>query len=521
MSIKLSIHLARKSWRNNQSSEALLRSRFPSWLLSEAKCTCSADAPPPTGIIRLLASSGALILLMGIGSAPQMEAASSESLSTEKQHPVCGQWCASPSNTNMKCNMDPEIIPCQREWCNTTCKLWDLFVLGPDDKRRPVSCNMYAAGSAYPRGAEICDKNCLIPEIRTDRYPAPTGYGIMCRPNTCAPAATPLVNVGVALGTLRCPCNWFGSECTNDWTPVQKVIKGKRWGALEFITLLLDKKDWKRVLEHYRPGGVIRIVHLDPNGTPQEMACALAGFETEGELTFLTSPPDPSLRPEPRQVAERLRAMKTTSIVSNLYVNPSISGFFNGNYTYLLEFLRDNDNITRLVILSSGAGLGGALSAIDAVIRENRKRRNPIEIHLYYGLRNLVHLPFRDRLEQLALSGVIQLTLVVTDCPDWDEQQLKNVPSTIRASVERGEAAGKLTPTVEMEQFLSNVSRPYTQHVVGLDLSSSGGLLKNVSFKDTVFITCGRVEILRDTPAILKALSGSDRLVSEHFFTNI
>lgn len=448
--------------------------------------------------------------------------ASYESSATDAR-PVCGQWCASASNGDKKCIMDPEIMPCRGEWCTTTCKLWDLFVLGPDDKRRPVSCDLYAAGIGYPRGAEVCDSACLIPEIRANRYPAPSGYGIMCRPHSCSPAATPLLARNKALGELQCPCNWFGSECTNDWIPVSQVSKGERLGPLEFMTLKLDTKDWKSVMENYRPGGVIRIVHLDEYGIPQEMACALAeSNEKEGELTFLTSPPDSSLRPEPRQVAERLRAMKSLMTdISNLYVNPSISGFFNGEYVYLMEYLKEHDNIHRMVILSSGAGLGGALSAVDAIVQENKKTRRPIEIYLYYGLRNLEHLPYRERLEQLASSGVIQLTLVVTGGPDLDMTQLKNVSNAIQDAVKRGEAVAKLQPTDEMKEFLSNVSRPYTQHAVGLDLSSSGGLLKDVSLNETLFITCGRVEMLHDMPGILKVLSGNNKLVSSHVFTNI
>lgn len=442
-------------------------------------------------------------------------------------YPVCGQWCAS-SSAVAKCIMDPTVIPCRGEWCTTTCQLWDLFVLGPDDKRRPVSCGLYASGIGYPRGAEICQEACLIPEIRKERYPAPTGYGIMCRPNTCSPAATPLPDVGKALGKLQCPCNWFGSECTDEWIPIQRITKGKKYGTIQLVTLQLQPKHWRKVIENYRPGGVIRISHLDCHGVPQEMACALASFDTPGSLEILTSPPDPFLKPEPRQVADRIRSLKSGP-VNNLYVNPSISGFFNGNYDYLMDYLQTHPNITRVVILSTGAGLGGALSAVDAIMEENKSdqddEKKPIQIFLYYGLRNLEHLPFRERLEQLAGSGAIQLTLLMSGGDtNVDACQRENVSLELQAAVERGNASRKLTPVGEMTALMSNTCRPYIQHVVGLDFSSKNGLMKKqgAALENTVFVTIGRLELLRDLPAILKAVSGeSNKRVSEHVFTNI
>lgn len=473
-------------------------------------------------------------IFVGVGLATTASVARAESNSRDtlsENHPVCGQWCASPNEKETKCTMDQDIIPCRGQWCTTTCGLWNVFVLGNDDKRRPVSCSMYASGLAFPRGAEICSEDCLTPEVRQDRYPAPTGYGIMCRPNTCSPGATPLKNVGKALGELQCPCNWFGSECTDDWIPVTKVRKDGKLGPLELVTLILDTKSWNKVVQDYRPGGVVRIAHLDTKtGVPREMACALASFDKPGELTFLMSPADPSLRPETRQVADRIYGMQKSGPVNNLYVNPSISGFFNGDYDYLLDYMRQNDKIRRIVVLSSGAGLGGALSAVDAILKENQSNkeeksgRPTIEIHLYYGLRVLEHLPCRDRLEELASSGDVQLTLVLSGGPDVDDEELQDMSSEIQAAVRRGDASRRLQPVDEMKNFVSQLSQPYTQHVVGLDLSSQNGSLRKsgASLEDTVFVACGRVEILRDTGVILEALNGGNsKLVSEHLFTNI
>ena len=181
------------------------------------------------------------------------------------------------------------------------------------------------------------------------------------------------------------------------------------------------------------------------------------------------------------------------------------------------------------MILSSGAGLGGALSAVDAVLAEKSRTGKAVEIHLYYGLRNVDHLPYRKRLEELASSGSIKLTLVVsggTDC----NKQLEGIPETepgIRAAVQRGEVARTLPPSLVMKEFLPSGSRAYTQHIVGLDLTSERGSLrtKDMAWKDTAFVICGRIEILHDTFAILQALSSTNEpdndLVSDRVFTNI
>lgn len=134
---------------------------------------------------------------------------------------MCGEWCAKvPYDT--PCRLDQKYRPCRDSWCQTKAGLWNAYILGPRNKLRPVSCDLYKLGAGYPLGATPCDASCLIPEVRKQRYPQPTGFGILCKPGTCIPGASPHHHKtcpNAALGDLQCPCNWFGSECENDWLP--------------------------------------------------------------------------------------------------------------------------------------------------------------------------------------------------------------------------------------------------------------------------------------------------------------
>jgi hypothetical protein len=144
---------------------------------------------------------------------PQDKPSSQQLLSEEKSpnitttsDRVCGKWCAhaaTPADT--PCIMNKQIIPCRGEYCRTTAGLWSLFAMGSMKKKRVVPCELYAAGAGYPIGGVPCDPACLIDEIKAERYPAPTGYGVMCKPGTCIPAASSRSKCGEGLGLLQCP----------------------------------------------------------------------------------------------------------------------------------------------------------------------------------------------------------------------------------------------------------------------------------------------------------------------------
>ena len=77
------------------------------------------------------------------------------------------------------------------------------------------------------------------------------------------------------------------------------------------------------------------------SGRVREQPYALAYAPSEGKLEILTAPPDMSLHPVPREVAERVRYLPSGPIADgNLFVNPTIAGFFNKEWTYLVDELK-------------------------------------------------------------------------------------------------------------------------------------------------------------------------------------
>jgi hypothetical protein len=147
------------------------------------------------------------------GKGPQDRPSSQQLLSEEKtpnltttSDRVCGKWCAhaaTPADT--PCIMNKKIIPCRGEWCRTTAGRWSLYAMGSMKKKRVVPCELYSAGVGYPIGGIPCDPACLIDEIKTERHPAPTGYGLLCKPGTCIPASSSRSKCGEGLGLLQCP----------------------------------------------------------------------------------------------------------------------------------------------------------------------------------------------------------------------------------------------------------------------------------------------------------------------------
>jgi len=235
-------------------------------------------------------------------------------------------------------------------------------------------------------------------------------------------------------GVLECPCNWFGSDCPDDWAPIEGIEHTTVYGDLMAMTLTLKPENWKKVIANHQPGGVIRIVHRDPTnpvgGRMREQLYALAYAPSEGKLEILTAPTDMALHPTVREVAERVRSLPTGPIIGgNLFVNPIIAVFFNKEWAFLMDVVRSSHfTIDRLVILSKGAGLSRALSAVEATTRLGLKG-----IHLYHGLRNVQDLPFRERLEELESSGALALTIIESSV---SESSNVGVPNKQRESQE-------------------------------------------------------------------------------------
>ena len=321
------------------------------------------------------------------------------------QPPTCGDWC---QEAESDCWMNQSIMPCQGSFCKTTCLRWSRSVLAPR-RSVQVTCREFSDFASYPLGATICKEECLLPEIRPERYPLPTGVGLLCRPDSCDPAVQQRYG-GEAWATvtgvveLQCPCNWFGSDCQDDWVSVLRVEK-QFLGAFQLVHLHVQPHLWQKLLKDYRPGSIIRLQHLDSLGVAREQPYALGyGKEgTQGVLEILTGPPPEGLSSVVVEVAHAVRRL-APGPVRGLFVNPAIAGFFNGYYQFLMESIASTPELRRVVLISSGVGLSGVKAAFLQLLDK------PLEIHLYYGLRDAQDLAYKAPLPNFRVSSLCRTT---------------------------------------------------------------------------------------------------------------
>jgi hypothetical protein len=405
----------------------------------------------------------------------------------------------------------------------------------------------------------------------------------------------------------------------------------QRLGALDQITLRMPIKVWRKVLENYRPGSVVRIqtkerlssaqdhgVHVHVHDAAAndedrifESVFAIAQCDTPGEIQVLVARPDPSLRWEVRRVAELLRAPASPSDGAladhshttpkgphrpTFYINPAISGFYNSRYEYIMDeveraSISDKDSgdddrekgstIEDVVVVATGSGLSGALSAVEALVSRNQSILNkattnnkgrrastsaPIRIHLYYGLRDVNNLSYADRLGKLVQSGSIQLTLVQSKDKHVSRSGEQS-PEAITDAEKRGQASTSTTLNKELTEAVArgetikakidvkrnqlvtseteehadstmHNGKVYVQHVLQhalTQLSGPGDPSASPPLEKFAFVVCGRMHMTDDVRAILKRLcrpeneadregqfpEQSQRLVEKRLFVNI
>lgn len=350
---------------------------------------------------------------------------------------LCSAWCNGAADGSA-CMVDQSIIPCTGVWCKTTCERWVADVLRVGDTL--VGCDAFAAGLAYPRGAEPCGKACLPPEVGLERYPMPTGFGFLCAPGTCEPAVQSRYASGGSargLGVLRCPCNWFGADCTDDTRTVLAIKKRVSLGRYVLITLLVGEADWWQIVLGSRPGAVVRLQATAneswaggdgtlqlPSTTswagprPLEQPLALATLIPSaqgvpggaslpvGELDVLTGPPDAGMSPVTTELLRRLRALPVGRLPLSgpgaLGINPAVGGFFSRNGGLFMDALGrarwtgeaaasggaalrsslerfeagaagKRQGVTDVVLVATGTGLAAMRPTIELLIRRNRQ----------------------------------------------------------------------------------------------------------------------------------------------------
>lgn len=532
--------------------------------------------------------------------------------SDETGLPKCGPWCAEPNNNSdtTKCSIDTDIHPCSGPYhCTTTCDLWNASILNARNPSNPStgSCANFIQLRHLPVGATLCRPECLLDEIKPNRYPAPTGLGLFCAPGTCDPptqsryrGTTKVEEDGLMI--LECPCNWFGSDCNDDWVEVLEVIRKERYGeeqigedgdgeegsnALETIVFKVSEDGWHKIVADYRPGGVVRIQSPSKSAwgdRPLEQPYALAAFDTLGEIEILTAPPEVNkYHPTVTEVARRVRSLPVGPVATDaaaglapMYINPSLMGFFNKRYTFLKDVLAASSSsseeqaaqppIEHIVMVGTGAGLSGMRSAVTSLLEEEDKQSTTTTdhrrtIHIYYGLRDIRHLPYRSLLESWTQLPHVRLTLLVTS----NQDMARAAPEPgISAAVKRGfemqrrtrasllealtgmknQEWGAAMPLSLTEMLTQTSGKVYVQHVLGLDLLPTSGkpsseqgykgsdsLSRMGATADNVaVVVCGRNELLLQIDEVLKIAlceggeddeSKCDDLLGRRVFTNI
>eukprot|EP00927_Polykrikos_kofoidii_P065149 TRINITY_DN60936_c0_g1_i1.p1 TRINITY_DN60936_c0_g1~~TRINITY_DN60936_c0_g1_i1.p1 ORF type:complete len:492 (-),score=46.46 TRINITY_DN60936_c0_g1_i1:13-1419(-) len=437
---------------------------------------------------------------------------------------VCGAWCEGPEVADeTPCSMDQTRMPCSGEWCTSTCQMWTSFMI-KDLQTFNVSCENFANFYGFPRGAEVCKPECVLPEIGVDRYPAPTGLGLLCRPGSCEPStqsryANDHMNKFSGLGVLSCPCNWFGSDCQSDWVPIQAIEKEVS-GDLHMIRFRVDNDDWQKIMANHKPGGVVRVQHLDASGVAREQPYALLTDNdgTIGVLEVLAGTPQAGMHPSVVEVAERVRA-HPGGAVSGLYINPSVAGFFNKRWTFLMDALAQSSSlVSHVVVVSAGSGLSGASSAISRILSSGLA---PLpRLHLYHGIRHVRHLPYRQQLKAWEEGGM-ELTLVTSNKANEQDEMFNR-------ALERGAQLSTrvFEEQTPVSQFLTRSTKAYVQHAFGMDLAIGSLRQGGASPRNMVVVICGRVELLQEMPLILAALCNEYGPECEDFlmgriFTNI
>lgn len=390
-----------------------------------------------------------------------------------------------------------------------------------------VTCPQFIRSAGYARGAEVCDLTCLLPEIRADRYPAPTGLGFLCAHGTCDPAVQSRYQAGNgSLAVLECPCNWFGADCQDDWVPIRSVTKSVL-GDFHVTSFAVDAVDWRKVLQDHRPGGVVRVQYLDAQGVAREQPYVLASAAISGEvgvLEVLTGLPEAGMHPSVVEVAKRVRALPDGP-VSSLYINPVIGGFFNSRGMFLMDALAAG-RVQHVVMVATGTGLSGARSLISRIhaSRSQQQQLQQLQLHLYYGIRDVQQLPYRGLLESWVAEGIMNFTLLVSSADS--SRQLKPHNEVLAAAISRAAQLRELaTLKTAVTGFLPSSGKLYVQHAVGLDFAAGGLRAQGARLLTTFVVICGRSELLRETREILEAICAGEGcetdVLANHVFTNI
>ncbi|CEL97962.1 unnamed protein product [Vitrella brassicaformis CCMP3155] len=417
---------------------------------------------------------------------------------------TCGEWCREAPEGAL-CFVDRNVHSCQGELCTTSCELWSINVLSGNKPRLP--CGFFMQFQGFPIGSSPCRDECLPPEIRRDRYPQPLGEGLLCCDDRCEPAvAARHANFSNYMcGVLECPCNYFGSDCDDDFLAVDRLERVS-YGPIQHLTLHLSLPHWDALMATYQPGGVTRVF---VEGWHIEQAYAIANTGPPGVLEVLSQQVDESLHENVTVVARALRSMPAGRVRS-VYVNPSIVGFVNSMQDPLMDFMSHphNGKVQHLVFVSTGVGLSGVRATMELLERDGWFGTNLTTVSILHGARTFRDMPFRDHLLSWRDSLGVSVTIISSErerCSLDDVLCRDAVEAHIRYSQMRQTEGSYLAQGSEVHTVLRETdSAARVQHAAALEMGPGGRLADlGASFEDTVVVSCGRVGMVDSLPLLL------------------
>jgi hypothetical protein len=243
-----------------------------------------------------------------------------------------------------------------------------------------------------------------------------------------------------------------------------------------------------------------------------------------GELEVLTGPPEDHYFSTVTEMAFRVRSLPVGRIADGkgkLFINPSVAGFFNKHYQFLMDALSADASIEHTVMIATGAGLSGVRTAIAKLLRDGGKK-----LHLFYGLRDVRDLPYRELLASWASNSGLSLTLIISSS---DSPARMAAEAPIAKAIAAGDELRKMKnseavsgiPEAMRTMMPASPTKLYAQHALGLSFAVGDLNKASATLANTAVIICGRNELLLDMEAILGTVPGAKEYLPQRIFMNI
>merc|ERR1719285_390927 len=232
------------------------------------------------------------------------------------------------------------------------------------------------------------------------------------------------------------------------------------------------------------------------------------------------------MHPQVTWLGNHIRSLPNGASTRGLFVNPSVTGFFNSHYVFLMDALHQFEQLENIILISTGVGLSGIRSAVNSLLSYDMWIKSP-KLHVYYGLRDARHLPYKQH-HRVWAENDVKITILVSSNNELSRRVENNghEVDVLKNAIQRGDnlkayAMDKQTPLTPRIQSSGKV---YAQHALGFELFDGEGSQTGLRLDNSIVIICGRVELLLETPDILNTVCNQDscdKLIAERIFTNI